>query len=83
MLYMEQNVENDVKEIMGDLVCPKDFICYKSGFETLGKARDIGLETFIECLEEDVCDRPFSMRFHGFDYCRCPLRVYIYKKLGK
>jgi hypothetical protein len=72
---MEQDPEKELKEIIGELECSKGFKCYKSGFENLCKARDIGLETFIECLEEDPHDCPFSMRLHGVDYCKCPLRV--------
>ena len=80
---MEQDLEEELKEIIDNLACPKNFKCYRSGLETLCKARDVGLETFIECLEENPNQCPFSMRLHGHDFCKCPLRVYIAKKLGK
>ena len=75
--------EKELKAIIDNSACPKDFICYKSEFETLCKARDVGLKTFIECLEEDSFECPFSVRLHGFSYCKCPVRVYIAKRLGK
>ena len=86
MLHMEQNVENDVKEIMGDLVCPKDFICYKSGFEALGKAKeitDIGLKGHFQCLEENPSLCLFSVSFSSRNICNRPVRVHIAKKLGR
>ena len=80
---MEEGLEKKLKELMGGLTCPKDFKCCTGGLENLCKARDIGLETFIECLEDDPLDCPFTMRLHGVIYCKCPLRVYIAKKLKK
>jgi hypothetical protein len=80
---MEQDHEKELKEIMAGLACPKDFKCYRHGFENLCKAQDVGLETFLECLEEHPYDCPLSVSFGGLYYCRCPLRVYISKKLKK
>ncbi len=80
---MEQNLENDVKEIMGGLMCPKGFKCYKQGFENLCKAKDIATETYLVCLEERPHDCKLSMSFDHSYLCTCPLRVYIAKKLGK
>lgn len=45
--------KKEIEEIIGQMQCPWDFECYKSGFEILGSATDIGLETFVECLEGD------------------------------
>ena len=75
--------EKEMKKIIGETQCPKDFICYTSEFEILGKARDVGLQTFIECLAEDSYDCPFSIRLHGLSYCKCSVRVHIAKSLGK
>jgi hypothetical protein len=47
------------------------------------KAKDIGLETHIECLEEDSLECQFSVAFGGLYYCHCPLRIYIAKNLKK
>jgi hypothetical protein len=80
---MERDHHKELEKIIGDLQCPRDFKCYKSGFKALCKARDVGLETFIQCLEEDPSNCPFTMRLHGMDYCRCPVRVYLVKELKK
>ncbi len=42
---MEQT-DKQIKEIIGHLKCPKDFKCYKSGFDVLCKVKDIGMELF-------------------------------------
>jgi hypothetical protein len=79
---MNQEYEKRLEEIIGVLECPKDFKCYKSGFEVLCQARDIGSESFLECLEEDPEGCKFSFAFFGYAHlCQCPLRVYIAKKL--
>jgi len=77
-----QDNKKQVEEIIGHMECPKDFRCYKSGYENLCKARDIGIESFLECLEEDPEGCTFSFAFFGYSYfCQCPLRVYIAKEL--
>ena len=80
---MEQELEKELEEIIGGFTCPKDFKCYKSGLENLCKARDIGLDTFLECLEEPPQKCLFTISHGGAYYCECPLRVYIAKKLKK
>jgi len=80
---MEQDHDKELQEMIGSFTCPKDFKCYKSGFEKLCKAQEVGLETFLECLEEDPYECPFSLSFGDMFLCECPLRVYITKKLKK
>jgi len=82
---MEQDNRKEIEEIIGQLKCPKDFKCYRSGFETLCKAEDIGMKTYLKCLEEDASHCLFSMSFGSGSmyFCACPLRVYISKKLKK
>ncbi len=78
---MEQEQEKELKKVIGSLSCPKDFKCYKQGFKTLCKAKDVGLESLLECLEEHSYECPLSVSFGGLYYCSCPLRVYIAKNL--
>ena len=80
---MEQDYKKEIEEIINAFECPKDFECYKSGFEVLCNARDVGLEFFLECLEEEPVWCNFSISY-GYSYlCDCPLRVFISKKLEK
>ncbi len=80
---MEQEYEKELKEIIGEMKCPKRFKCCWSGFEVLCKAKDVGSESFLECLEEDPSDCTFSISFVNTYLCKCPLRIYIAKKLKK
>jgi len=80
---VEQDHKKQIEEIIGGMKCPRDFKCYKSGFENLCKAKDIGIESFLKCLEENPQECKFSLSF-GYSYlCQCPLRIYIVKKLKK
>jgi hypothetical protein len=80
---MEQNDEKELREIIGGLACSKDFMCYKSGFKNASKAIDVGLESYLECQEGCPLDCSLSVSFGGLHYCRCPLHIYIVKKLNK
>jgi hypothetical protein len=80
---MDEKTKKELEEIMGEMQCPKDFKCYKSGLEVLCKAKDIGLETYLECMEVHPQKCPFSVPFGHSYFCKCPLRVYIAKKLKK
>ena len=80
---MEQDYKKRLEEIIDRLECPKDFMCYKSGFSSLCKAKDIGMETFLDCLNEKSYDCKFSIYTGKYYICKCPLRIYVAKKLGK
>lgn len=82
-LPMEQDLERKLKETIGDLKCPKDFQCCTQGLEKLCQAEDIGMETFLKCLEEHPLDCIFAFPFGDSYFCSCPLRVHIAKKLKK
>jgi hypothetical protein len=84
---MDEKTKKELEEIIGEMKCPKDFRCYKSGLGVLCRAKEIGLETFLECLEENPRDCKFSIKvsasFPKIYLCQCPLRYYIFKKLKK
>lgn len=75
-----------IQQIMGEMECLKNFQCAQDGFEDLCRVRDFGDDKAVQCLEETsppchfagVYDYGFQMRF-----CRCPLRVYVAKNLGR
>jgi hypothetical protein len=79
---MDEAYKKEIEEIIGEMQCPKDFKCYKSGFEILCKATTIAGGSFLVCLEKD----PQKCKFVSLEYgylCECPLRIYIAKKLKK
>ncbi len=80
---MDEAVRQEIKKIIDGMQCPKHFRCAESGFASLCKAVDIGLNKLLECHEETPQDCPFAISF-GYSYlCQCPLRVYIAKTLKK
>jgi hypothetical protein len=80
---MEQDIEKKINEIIEKFACPKGFSCCTEGFENLCKAKDIGLHSILECLEEDAALCLFSIHVHDTYYCECPLRIYIARTLKK
>jgi hypothetical protein len=82
-MTFDEELEKGIAAIIGDLKCPKNFRCYRSGFENLCKASNIGVELFLECLEETPQKCKFSVTIGRLYLCECPLRYYIFKKLKK
>ena len=80
---MDQEYKNEIEEIIAQFKCPKDFQCYKSGFEVLCNAVHIPFESYFACMEENARDCKFAVPFGDANLCECPLRVYIAKKLKK
>lgn len=73
-----------IEQITADMNCPKDFECYKSGFDNLCKAKDNGIDGYAACLEDDInCNCGFRIRFGHGVLCHCPLRVYVAKNIEK
>lgn len=75
--------EIPIEKIVGAMQCPKKFKCTRFAFEELCEAADIGKENCLECLEKIPCDCPFVIDVGYTKLCRCPLRIYIAKNLGK
>ena len=80
---MEGEHKRKIEELMGGINCPKEFSCCQSDFDNLCKARDIGMQSYLECLEENPRDCTFSLGYADSYYCKCPLRRYIAKHMGK
>jgi hypothetical protein len=82
----EQDLDK-IREIIDDLQCPKDFECYKQRFEGICQVKDVGLDSIVECIETspngcgNTCS--FHISYGHSHYCKCPLRVYIAKRLNK
>lgn len=83
MIHIHKDVQEKIEDIIDGLRCPKDFVCYKSGLTDICKAKDIGLDSFLVCLECNSLDCKFSIFFGKLYFCQCPLRVYISKRLNK
>ena len=79
-MYMQN--EKEIKEIMRRMDCPKGFSCYKSGFRSICKAKNFGVESVIECLEDNPEQCDFAHPYGHLHFCRCPLRNYVEERLS-
>jgi uncharacterized protein (UPF0335 family) len=70
-----------VKEIIGELRCPKNYQCYRTKYKELCKAELLGKLKIVQCLEEDPQGCIFSLLYKDAYYCQCPLRNYIAEKI--
>jgi hypothetical protein len=83
---MKEEDRKKIQELIDGIQCSKDFKCAEDGFENLCKAKDFGDEDTLHCLEETSISCPFSALYdYGFQirFCRCPVRIYLAKHLGK
>ena len=83
VVQMGSDHRKRIRRIMAEFDCPKNFVCYKSGFTELCTAEDIGCEPYVECFDEGREGCLFLLSFANVHYCDCPLRLYIAKKLKK
>jgi len=49
---MKEEHRKKIKEIIGEMKCPKNFTCAEAGFKNLCKAKDSGWTDYLECLEK-------------------------------
>lgn len=80
---MEPDHEREIRQLISEFDCPKDFICYKSRLINLCRAEDIGLEPYLECFDESSEGCAFLLSYANVRFCDCPLRLYIAKKLKR
>ncbi len=61
-MEITQEHKTQIEEIISGIECPKDFECYKSGFENLCKTLILQAGEVVECLEESsrLCKFSFS-----------------------
>lgn len=72
-----------IEEIIGRIQCPKNAECVTMGLENLCKAKDIGLESLLLCLELNPLRCKFALALGKTYFCKCPLRMYLARKLEK
>jgi hypothetical protein len=80
---MKKEDRKIIEEIISGLKCDKNFECAESGFEILCKAKDIGMDNYLECLESIPQSCRFTISFGNSFFCQCPIRVYVAKSLKR
>ncbi|MBU8922875.1 MAG: hypothetical protein KOO63_13750 [Bacteroidales bacterium] len=78
---MENKYDKEIKKIMMNIDCPKDFRCYKQDFKDICKAKDFGIESYVDCGEDDSPSCLFAFDLGDLTLCKCTLRVFVSKKM--
>jgi hypothetical protein len=80
-LDMETQHTQEIKKIIKE--CLPGCKCHGRGIEELCKAKDIGLATFAQCLEEHPWECTHAISYGAMSYCSCPPRVKIAQRFEK
>ena len=72
-----------LKNVIEESTCPRGCGCRNARLEDLCKARRAGLDTLLECLEDEPENCTFSMSFGGSYFCKCSTRMEIAKLLSE
>ncbi len=78
---MNEKHEQAIEKLIAETDCPKDFRCTELGYKHCCKVKDMGLETYLKCLEQNHSNCKFRLLFGDFNLCKCPLGVYLVKNL--
>ncbi len=78
---MMEDYDAEIKQIMGEIKCPKDFRCVKSGFENLCDVKIRGKGSLHECMDGNPKVCTFAISYGYRYFCDCPLRQYLAKNL--
>ena len=79
---MERSDTEQEERILGNQMCDRELLCFKSGFEELCKAQDIGLTSRLVCLQEDRrCQS--ALTYGSGALCECPIRIFILREIGR
>lgn len=76
---MTDDDKKKIAKIISEIDCPKSYKCVQGCFDRLCKARDCGLDDYVECLEENSHLCEFSLSFGYSKFCKCKLRVCLSK----
>jgi len=84
-LFEQNDIDKkELEEIIDKMQCPKEFKCYKSGLNSLCKAKKFDVYESLMCLNDEEAQKClFSVRYAYKYFCQCPLRNYIAEKVGK
>lgn len=82
-MEINEDFESQIKEAMDVTDCPKDFECYRNGFEKMCKVKLFGAKSLFTCHDENPQNCRMSLSYGNIFFCKCPLRILVAKKLNK
>ena len=83
MPYMDAAILKKVKQVLDKSSCPNGCKCYRIQPKEMCKARSMGINNLLECLEDEPGECSFSMAFGGSYFCKCQTRIELAKILGE
>ncbi|HET6350590.1 MAG TPA: hypothetical protein VFG89_00455 [Coriobacteriia bacterium] len=76
---MNEQQLHELSEIVASVPCQRSHACTQSGSSDICKARDLGLEDYVDCLSDCPRDCQFAMCFGDGHLCTCTARVFLAK----
>jgi len=78
---MQEDYLKQLEDIKSQIDCAKKYRCTELGFHEVCKAKDIGAEHYLQCLEAlDIARQcKFTLSYGEIYLCKCAVRVYIEK----
>lgn len=73
--------EKKIDELIENMECQYDFMCTDSESKEICRAKNIGLESYLQCEEKSPYKCNYSLPFGESNFCKCPLRMYLSKEL--
>lgn len=81
-LELTSKQQGELEKLQSDSECQKLITLGCSDFRNLPKVRKIGGDSLLECLDENPVRCSQALLYGSTYFCRCPVRAYIYRKLG-
>ncbi len=79
---MKEEDRERIKELLGEVECPKAFKCAASGFRYLCQVKAGGENKQLICRDDNPNQCVFANPSNGDFLCDCPLRRYLFEKLN-
>ena len=73
----------NIRQILGGITCPKDFLCATVKSDPVFKTEDSGLVSLLVCPEKKMQSCTFTYTSGERFLCKCPLRLYLNSELKK
>ena len=66
-------------ELLDGVACGHGHRCAHDDLADVCRARDLGLENYVDCLSESPRDCEYSLSLGHGHLCRCPARIFLAK----
>lgn len=82
-LNISPQEKREIEQIASQMQCSQNFMCCQSAFANICQAKDIGLESYLKCMEPECFECAFCFYYGSVSYCSCELRRYIARHINR